>query len=237
MRLLTYLSEEIKYTADYKESADAMIAAIKGNSKLIRLPIIWRGWLDKTPFYHAEVSGASNREMMRGMMGLPDNWKKGTMRDWVKDVVKGLGFTPICCSYSYDQASFFGNPCVVIPENSFKIYQNPDVSDIKVKNPGTKITQGNGFTTAITTYDYSDEELQKMIDGYKEDYSNTDNEILLKCDSYYLVNVKRMLWVSRNSKFHKIKDIKEIKTYQQLIDFMYNFKGYLNWVKDRKSKE
>lgn len=232
MRLLDFLTEEIKYVEDYKEAVDSMVTAIRSNTKLFRLPVIWRGWLDKKPFYYAEISGANQREMIRGMSGLPDNWKGG-MRDWVKDVVKGLGFTPICCSYSYNQASFFGNPCVVVPEKNFKMYQNPDINDIAVKHPGRKEVD----KVFITTFDYSNEAVKTVVDGYKEDYTNRDNEILLKCGSYYLINVKRMLWVSRGSKFHKVKDIKELHSYQQVIDLLYNFRGYLNWLKERGPKE
>ena len=232
MRFHNYLTEEVKYISDTKESIDIITSLMKNNPKLFKLPVIWRGWLTKTLFYCADVSGADQREMMRGMTGLPDKWKSGTMRDWVKDVVKGLGFVPVCCSYSYNQASFFGNPCVVIPEAGFKMYQNPEVSDIKVVNPGSTSTNG----VHMTTYDYTDEQLQKILDGYKEDYSDNNKEILLKCGSYYLVNASRMLWVTRNSKYNKIKEAKDIHTYQQLLDVVYNFKSYMKWIEERRPK-
>jgi hypothetical protein len=228
MKLLNYLSEDVKYYNNHEEWVDMIVSLINKDAKLFNLPIIWRGWNAKLQFYCAEVSGAGQRQMIRGQLGLSGS----NMRDWVKEVVKGLGFVPVCCSYSYSQASFFGNPCVVIPESNFKIYQNPDVTDIATTNPGTK-QQGK---VQVTTYDFSDAALQKILDGYSEDYSDRNGEILLKCSNYYLINVRRIMQIARQSKFNKISDIKDIKSYQQLIDFIFNFRSYLKFIESRRPK-
>lgn len=153
-----------------------------------------------------------------------------------KGCSKRIGITPICCSYNYDQASFFGNPCVVIPETNFKMYQNPNVNDLKSVDPSSKMTHKDGITMMTKSYDHEDKDVQEVVDGYMEDYSNRNNEILLKCNTYYLLNVRRMLWMCRNNKYNKIKEIKELKTYKQLIDFIYNFNSFLNYVKSRKPR-
>ena len=236
MRLLDYLSEEAKYFADVDNLINIIVPVIKGNSKLYNLPVIWRGWHavgGSRLYYYAEISGSNDREFMRGMSIIQSELTiaKG-FRDWVKDVVKGLEFTPICCTYRHDQAGFFGRPCIVIPESNFKVYQNPTVSDIATANPSRKFTGG----IFVTTFNYDDSEVSKIVDGYKEDYADRGNEILLKCDKYYLVNVSQLVFTLKNSKFNKIKDAGTIKTYQQVIDLIYNFRSYLNFLKKRKEK-
>ena len=233
MKFLNYISEAAEYNNETEDLIKTIVPAIKNNSKLYKLPVIWRGWqaAKSDIFAYAEITGADKRDFIRGMSGLPAAFSQGQgFRDWVGDVVKSLGFNPICCSYDYNAASFFGNPCIVVPESNFKIYQNPSIWDLATKNPSSRDEGG----VHITTFKYEDEEVEKVVKGYKEDYTDNKAELLLKCNKYYLINVRRMMWLAKNSKFKKINEIKELKTYNQVIDFIYNYKSYMDFIKKRK---
>ncbi len=235
MKFLRYtlLNEDAKYYGhDDYSWIDDVLKAIKSNAKLYSLPIIWRGWFAKTPFYCALVSEADKRELLRGMFSIPEPLKPTGYRDWMSDLIKAMGFMPVCCSYSFNQASFFGNPCVVVPEANFKIFQNPDVNDMKTVNPRAGRKTDKGY---LTTYDHTDQDINNIVKGYKEDYTKRNNEILVKCGSYYIVNVNRMLMVAKRSRFNKVQDVKGIATYQEFVDFTYNFRNYLKFLEKKRA--
>lgn len=215
MRLNNYLTERIMTGDNFINESKMFDLTFKRMKSLgiLNDQIVWRGF---------------NSGKTHGSIFLIKNDRvgfKGKMFDKVNQVIDGLKmkYQPIFTVKGYNAARFFGSPRIVVPGDDFISYFNPEVDDLA--------GLGMVFDPGKTSGSFVDVDIDSIIDGYsdtKEGIPNTpeSHEIIISCSEYYLINPGQMIG---KSKFGKIKNVKDIKIYGDIIQLYSEYVAYIKW--------
>lgn len=203
MRFDNFLIDGIVIGDTFIEEMKMFNIAIE-NIKRYRLwnsPVVWRGFNAKK---RGAISFVTNERM----------GYKGNIIDKVGNVINGLNlkYQPVFTTKDYNNARFFGNPCIFIPNDTFEVYVNSEINDVmSIKS--------------------SDKSIEEIIDGYNKyineiPHTTEDSwqELIVSCKSYYLIYPIQLIR-SKRSKFKSPKDIKKYNDVAQLYD------EYVSYIK------
>lgn len=215
MRYSNYLNDSIALVSgSFTKKMETFKVAIDNIKKynLLDSSIIWRGFKKKR-------TGDFIYKIINDRSGF-----RGNLEPKVQEVIDNLKLSsaPVFTTKEYNNARFFGDARVFIPDGDFISCMNPDVDDILVS-----VREGD---------------INKIISGYLR-YVNiipsTKNwqELILSCKSYYLVSPQHMLILSSKGKYSTIKNIRDLKSYHDIIKLYNEYISYLKWFYNMRLKD
>ena len=211
LRLNNYLTDGIVTGDNFKGESKMFDTAFKKMKSLgiLNDSVVWRGF---------------NSGKTLGSIFLIKNDRvgfKGKIFDKVAQVIEKLNmkYQPIFAVKDHSSARFFGTPRIIVPGDDFISYTNPEIDDLAI----------------INRDDFS---VDRAVKGYVTSNDipgvNQFHEIILSCSEYYLINPMNMIG---KSKFSKIKTIKDIKTYGDVIQMYEDYVSYTKWFMKMRMKE
>lgn len=203
MRFDNFLIDGIVIGTSFVEEMEMFNIAIENikHYKLWNSPIVWRGFNSSK---RGTISFINNERM----------GYKGNLDDKVVSVISGLNlkYNPVFTTKDYNNARFFGNPCVFIPNDNFEAYVNSEINDIM------SIKSSDKSSNEIVN------EYNKYINEIPHTVEDTWQELIISCKSYYLVYPIQLMKFNKG----KIKSPKEIKKYNDVV-LLYN--EYVSYIK------
>lgn len=203
-------------------------------SKYKTAKVLWRGFdlkvggYVKVPAvnYIALVTNKKQRVWRGSTHGLTDP------HEAINAIISGISkSTPVFCTQDYSKAKFFGNPYVVVPIPEFSVASSAEIADI-----GALASNRSG-SGKVTKAEYTDDEIKAFIDSYvisKNKIPNTSGyrEVILDSKRYGLIDVGQLIRANR-SKFLKIKNVEDIRTYDDVMHVINNTLSYFEWQRKR----
>ena len=191
--------------AKLASEVDRVIEA--ANQMGVNNPVLWRGMMgDKGRSLHKinYITGDRNR-FMGSNLG-------------AATIVKELGIDqPVFAFFENSLVEFFGQPCVLVLEKPYKMYQSPEVQDIKsyVERNIYKTTHTGGGTLRTQIGSRSDDEIKQIAKEGAATYKELNGKPLVK-DREVIIDV-RNYWAILNI---------EAKTYADVIENLEKYKEY-----------
>lgn len=161
--------------------------------------IVWRGFNSKSSAPILVIGNASKTSFA----GADSNEGK------TGDLIKQIGIkNPAFGTTNLETAQFFGPPMVIIPTKNSTHWQNKNVND------------AGHLDDSLT-----DEDIAKLAKGYNQSITS-NSEIIFDTKEYFLVNPIPIIKLTRTDKFAKIKSITDLKTYEDAMNLVLDYK---NW--------
>jgi len=241
-----YLSEDIVYPERGKLTDSLPLIINDINSlDLSNKDIVWRSFsVNRGPWPAVEV--INDRKEVDGDVVFRGSFLVGRNQLAADMVRRKLGIRkPAFATYKLHTFSVFGNPGIMVPIKPFKSFVSPITNDIAIlsdKSP-KELNMGD-LTTPIKDIENEEEYndvLDKIHQTYKE-YNNElppvggEEEIIFDIQRYWMVLPKQILFLTKRSKYAKIKDLNELKTYNDVITLLKDYMSYSNWLEKRRGK-
>lgn len=152
---------------------------------------------------------------------------------------------PAFATYEFSTFSVFGNPGVMVPVKPFKAYVSPISHDIAILSDKSPKELNMGDSTTPIKDIENEEEYNDVLNKIQSTYKTYDNEvparggdeeIIFDIPKYWMIFPKTILFFTNRSKFAKIRDIKELKTYKDVITMLNDYTSYYNYTKKRREE-
>jgi hypothetical protein len=140
------------------------------------------------------------------------------------------------------QAKFFGSPRVFVPNDTFKTYYHPEISDLKTYMDTEKTFDRNERGDFIQDAK-TDKDPVKVAKEYTvltnkfPTVTQTHHEVMVSSKSYYLIYPAQMLVLTGSSRFAKIKKLEQIQKYKDVVQLYNDYTEYLRWNARRNVKD
>ena len=249
--------EEVVPINDTEHAVERLKVAAELCSKMGNQPILYRA------MHGGEYHGGAKNNLINKITNPARKGVMGNHNIIQRAVFEGLGIASPAQTTTVapgSTTSYFGTNHIIIPGGDFAAYWNPDIDDLGGwKGYDPKYQKGasqRGGTISRGEGDLPEEELQKILGGYKKgipSYSHHKGEVILDTEFYYMLDleaflskfggkkVKELITIDNRKSFAPIKQdllVDKFKTYRDIGWYLANpATNMMKWIADKEKKQ